>query len=350
MLNDLDRRYRMDIPNAYPIAYAMKGPSLPCSSFRSMVEEVIAACRRHGLHVLPISTDGQWGRFGVRDENETPLTLVQLAKDVWKEANADKRTLTKWLKCCNKIDSKAILDGEEDIMNVIAIERVGNKLYTNSLLNPGKIPKMSAKISRLGSKKSQSKKACEPREDPGQQRSEPDDLCQILQELIISDEAAVIIEDIAASSVNQDDEETAEVVPESNAPEYPIPDALPLDQPPVFGDREYIMMKTALSNHDKWKNMSLSAFKELFVSPETVAQYFLKDDLKVCMQAMSGLLKREGFDSRVSVAKYRMVAILSSVVSGCRGDFSEQPTTRKIRKKNTAYPWGIVRTSNCSEV
>ena len=112
---------------------------------------------------------------------------------------------------------------------------------------------MTAKISRLGSKKSQSKKACEPREDLGQQRSEPDDLCQILQELIISDEAAVIIEDIAASSVNQDDEETAEVVPESNAPEYPIPDVLPLDQPPVFGDREYIMMKTALSNDDKWK-------------------------------------------------------------------------------------------------
>ena len=81
------------------------------------------------------------------------------------------------------------------------------------------------------------------------------------------------------------------------------------------------------------KDMSLSAFKELFVSPETVAQYFLKDDLKVCMQAMSGVLKREGFDSRVSVPKYRMVAILSSVVSGCRGDFSEQPTTRKIRKK-----------------
>ena len=79
MLNDLDRRYRMDIPNAYPIAYAMKGPSLPCSSFHSMVKEVIAACKRHGLHVLPISTDGQWGRFGVRDENETPLTLVQLA-------------------------------------------------------------------------------------------------------------------------------------------------------------------------------------------------------------------------------------------------------------------------------
>ncbi|KAK7105400.1 hypothetical protein V1264_016787 [Littorina saxatilis] len=99
MLNDTDREFQMDINNAHPVAYAMKGPSMNVDTFRQMTNHVISQCEEAGLPILAVSTDGQWHNFGIRDEEGTPCTLFQLQKDVWKEIKSEtKPQLIGWIK------------------------------------------------------------------------------------------------------------------------------------------------------------------------------------------------------------------------------------------------------------
>jgi len=83
MANDLDRVYHAEINNAHPVAYALKGPSMSNEAFGGMVEQVIGACESYGFKVLATASDGQWHKYGVRDRDNRPLTILQLQKDLW---------------------------------------------------------------------------------------------------------------------------------------------------------------------------------------------------------------------------------------------------------------------------
>ena len=59
MANDLDRTFHMEINNAHPIAYALKGSSLSNEVFGKMLEHVINKCEEKGLEIRATSSDGQ---------------------------------------------------------------------------------------------------------------------------------------------------------------------------------------------------------------------------------------------------------------------------------------------------
>ena len=77
------RRFHMEKNNSHIVAYAMKGSSMRAETFRSMLHDVIQACETAGLKVLVTSSDGQWHRFSIRDDDDKPLTVHQLHKDHW---------------------------------------------------------------------------------------------------------------------------------------------------------------------------------------------------------------------------------------------------------------------------
>ena len=81
MLNDLDRVYDMEINNAHPIAYALKGPSMSVDIMRNMMAAVLAKCSTSGLSVLATASDGQWHQYGVRSDDGRPLTVHQLQRE-----------------------------------------------------------------------------------------------------------------------------------------------------------------------------------------------------------------------------------------------------------------------------
>lgn len=86
LLNDTDRIWHPEIPNSLPISYAMKGYSLSTITMREMHDDILQHCHNNGIKVLCSCFDGQWIKLATRDENDKPLTLLQLQKDVWVEA------------------------------------------------------------------------------------------------------------------------------------------------------------------------------------------------------------------------------------------------------------------------
>ncbi|XP_060583246.1 uncharacterized protein LOC132739551 [Ruditapes philippinarum] len=85
MVNDLDRKFHLEINNAHPVAYALKGSSMTFEVFKLMIEHVIKKCEDKGLRVIATSSDGQWHKYGVRGSKDVRLTVYQLQKDMWKE-------------------------------------------------------------------------------------------------------------------------------------------------------------------------------------------------------------------------------------------------------------------------
>ena len=85
MISDLDREYNPEHYHAVPIAYALKGYSLPIDIIRQMIEHVLVECQRKGLYTPVCSFDGQWCKMAVRDRYNRPLTILQLQKDTYSE-------------------------------------------------------------------------------------------------------------------------------------------------------------------------------------------------------------------------------------------------------------------------
>ena len=83
MISDLDRQYREEEMHAVPIAYGLKGYSLPNSVMRDIMEYVLLECSKRGLYTPICSFDGRWYKMTVRDRSENPLTMLQLQKKVW---------------------------------------------------------------------------------------------------------------------------------------------------------------------------------------------------------------------------------------------------------------------------
>ena len=85
VLSDLDRTHGPGNIHGVPVAYGLSGYSFKVKSMRSMMEEVITKCYERNIPVKSLSTDGQFSHLAVRDKEEKPLTVLQLAKDTWEK-------------------------------------------------------------------------------------------------------------------------------------------------------------------------------------------------------------------------------------------------------------------------
>jgi hypothetical protein len=83
MLSDVDRNYKEEEFHSVPIAYGLKGYSLPNQVMREMMEYVLLECYKRALYTPVFSFDGQWYRMTVHDRTDRPLTLLQLQKGIW---------------------------------------------------------------------------------------------------------------------------------------------------------------------------------------------------------------------------------------------------------------------------
>ncbi|MES9902851.1 MAG: hypothetical protein ABW168_09220 [Sedimenticola sp.] len=133
MISDTDRNFHPELLHSVPIAYGLKGYSLPTSILRTMIEDVLHACAKQGLYVPICSFDGQWSRIAVRDRNDKPLTVLQLQKDVFHDAKQlSKSELIRKMSNCNIVEAES-LDGLLNVADVTWEKRAN--MTTNEIEN-----------------------------------------------------------------------------------------------------------------------------------------------------------------------------------------------------------------------
>ena len=76
-----DRIIQPGIPPHLPIAYGMRGHSLPMKIMRNMVNDIRNELQKHNTSVLCEVYDGQFHQLIVRSENSEPLTRLQMMHD-----------------------------------------------------------------------------------------------------------------------------------------------------------------------------------------------------------------------------------------------------------------------------
>ena len=83
ILTDTDRIKQKDTIPHVPVAYALKGPSLPKSFSHQIIEKVKDKCKEQGVHILCEVSDGQFASNLFRTLDDKPLTKLQDHKKAW---------------------------------------------------------------------------------------------------------------------------------------------------------------------------------------------------------------------------------------------------------------------------
>ena len=100
----LDRLWTKDSIKCSPVCWFPKGYSLKTETLRSVSEDVHNRCHEAGIHIPAESFDGQWHNLVVRSVEGQPLTVLQLQKDVWREAERTKKSdIINFFKNLNKV-------------------------------------------------------------------------------------------------------------------------------------------------------------------------------------------------------------------------------------------------------
>ncbi|CAG2221722.1 unnamed protein product [Mytilus edulis] len=83
---DLDRNWSKNPFRWAPVCWFPKGYSISTVTVRKVLEQVHTECHKAGIHIPAVSFDGQWHNIVTRSASGKPITIYQLQKDVWQEA------------------------------------------------------------------------------------------------------------------------------------------------------------------------------------------------------------------------------------------------------------------------
>ena len=116
LLSDTDRLWKVEVPHALPVSWAMKGYRMPMNIMRKMMDGILNECAKKNIHVACTSFEGAFFPLVTGSACGEPLTILQLSLDLWKDLCSNSRdqvvqllgTVKLQLKC-SKFDGKIII-------------------------------------------------------------------------------------------------------------------------------------------------------------------------------------------------------------------------------------------------
>ena len=336
MISDLDRNYNIDMLHSVPIAYGLKGYSLPTSALRTMIEIVLKECSRRGLYVPVCSFDGQWCRLVIRDRNDYSLTVFQLQKDVFYNARqATKTDLVNRISQSNIVETKSFEELQQSV-NVEWRTRFNQhtgefeKYIQVSNKKSGFVYSISKHTFNIIQRNDTLKFI-----DTQRTNAIEDEVFNTVQDEVldkISPELVDNLNDIAQESENSNlnneyavkhangepkDVENEETNCESTENEDEN-STLSVSKD-ILDDNDYMLMLSALNEDsrnkkkDKW-NISFDNFKSKFATASSISKSFLAYELNICVKQILGKLRASCIKLNLSANKCVMVNTLSKIV------------------------------------
>ena len=293
LLSDMDRMKQSEHAHAIPIAYGLFGYSLKVEVIRSMVAEITTACTEQGLKVVAVSSDGQFYKLAVRNKNDEPLTVLQLAKDTW--AKAKKLTKSEEIKflmdvnhlgSCDQVN-KAVLTrldehGNTHFHGPIQVYGIKDKPW-DLLYNP---PRLLSLMSEKGNCEKQTEEIATDLDDlpPDVLNKLPDERTStgtdsVTEEYMESFEMTGVELEIVNDSMSE-----TEDVQMSDATESTI-----VSEKPKHAIVDYSKLVTALKEADckrkkaKWSSLTEEILRTILnAQPDTLNSKLSKNELYIC--------------------------------------------------------------------
>ncbi|MES9972477.1 MAG: hypothetical protein ABW092_20780 [Candidatus Thiodiazotropha sp.] len=364
MISDLDREYNPEQYHAVPIAYALKGYSLPIDILRKMIEHVLLECQQKDLYTPVCCFDGQWCRMAVRDRNNKPLTILQLQKDTYSEVrNMSKGVLINTLCEMNVVK----MSEDQTIEDVVDLE-INGQAITVGGVKGGERLVQSAYLTQMIRKREIAASKVKNTKTNGN----PDKTDEILSSLegdIVNDLEENVLDTVASVSLFTQHNDVSDISPEDIFPELEdnaetimndenlieilqsVDEGIASKQSDNPGMGENLERETdkpknrLLENEDlqnmlshltssdvnrnnKW-NISFENYCCKLVSGKEIDKNFTKAELISMLQPVIGKIKANGYKCNVSSPKYTIVNLLSTIL----GDGSEVHQTKCVRKR-----------------
>lgn len=354
MLSDLDRHYSMEIPSSFPIAYAMKGPSMPTCNMKDMMEQVIMTCEEHNVSVVATASDGQWHNYGVFNNDDKPLTMLQLQRFLWKEVKAlTKAELTAWLKKLCYVDSKNIKDyvivQQNETTRALLVSHRHNhfSLKVNSSVlksfilpkynkpksidNQEKVNHCDVQGEQISINELQDVELCDPStlleiENMFHQYSQPVNV----EENLLSEETIMDFDMLFQSEhdtqlelgseveVGQDIYNTENLLLDiSNLHVASTENTLQANRSSCLTETDCIQIQSHLSKDPKsckshsWSDMELVKVQAFFKNAETISK-LTRQELIVIVRALKNKLIDAGYNCKLSWPKHKIVNLVAS--------------------------------------
>ena len=365
---DLDRIADSEGTRTLPICYAMKGYSLSNAVFREMHLEVLQSLHASGIYTPISSSDGQWHRVAVRDEQDQPLTLLQLQKDTFQEAKKmQKSAILKELELLiAELDGGRlpVLDGEEYTSIMVSRTSDGQIIYhigpwseqntdVHNFWSNELVQKLIHRAYVNQVQKDQATRTCQSHVVETQN----EDMFRVLDTLDASgiDLQSIInggMDDLAIGATNPDPHrgmlsgievlgDVLEVFEDSDIPDIPATSNHGLDEHStqrILQSNDFENMMDSLKNMEykesrktRWSTMTLAQFEACFKSAQSISDNFFLPELKSILDPIIGKMKNKGIKCNKSLSKGRLCNLLSTVC----GDGSQLVIPEGKRKTET---------------
>ena len=353
---DLDRIRRPESQYASPIAYAFKGYSMKTKVMRLMLDKVLQVCYENGMYCPVVSFDGQWYLIAIRDNNDRPLTVLQLQKDVFQEAkNQSKSALTKHMFNTNVVEVSDLeelrrvvdlgysIDSHGKICGPItAGKSLGSKAFAPSI-------HVANFIRNLG-RSDTDKKHGEGGEEHDENQEEstvcsdmilsalPDDVVANLDEETVIDikrlEETIRKTTTKGKQVSNTDAYTGlselfdtEIEPDMDTLSQQIDTESERTEPSVevesetmiLDDADFNLMLTALSGSKDsafWQDKSEMDLRQKLKTVESMNKSFSKRQIQTCLRAVAPKLKEKQIRYGLSWPKYKIVDLFFAIMNG----------------------------------
>ena len=339
MVSDLDRTTSATEIYSIPVAFAMKGYSLPTHILREMIENVLMECASAGLYVPVCSFDGQWYRISVRDRNDFPLSILQLQKDVYHEIKRlPANVILSVISNKNSIKCSTF----EELLQLADVKKCESRIVIRNR-NDADILRVSVNIIRMITawRCGKAKKA---HNTTASAQAPPDEciasaIASLPVEVVegIPLETLESLNDSTSNTMsrtigNIEDIHTALCIAEESVIRMPSSNVEVIGRNNILNETDVRSMHVSLKSSTRTKtdwNMSFETFVSFFSCAENIDKHFTKNDLYDAIAPVREKLACHGVKAGASTTKRTLVTKLSGIL----GDGSIMPeVTRKGRK------------------
>ena len=353
MVSDLDRFYKPEMPHSVSVAYGLQGRSLTTNTMRKMLKYVMSECSEKGLYIVHtgFSSDGQWYNLYVKDNNDEPLTVLQLQKVTWNNIKKLKKNeLVDKLSGVNVIHSDSPTFQEHiDIVvennNRISVRDLkGQKVAIFTQYHAGFLKGDHKLIEDHDTNK----------EDSATRYSNAlDEILGLLPANIEEKMGSEFTEQLRnmlhicsdqldkrsennKGLIDEIDDQRKKIDSQSIASnERPNSTNSPLEQQPttLISDEHIkaMLVEWQTSLPEKWRKISEKDFRDRLISAEKINKHFLKKELTVCLKVVHPILKRNYIKCNLSWSKEQIVNMISEHI----GDGSKvKHSSKKCRNGN----------------